>query len=305
MGTANVIQNPRIRSCYISAPAGSNLKVLRSALDKRQIRVTAPSDFAVGTIWSPEFSHPLATVDLVIGILTAERRSDWVLFEVGQAFATKRQILLFVPPKGIAYFPLDLKGMLAVRASLTNREAIEFALDQLLAAPEPKAIAATEVSRGGGLGERADQLILEVNQAITGRQGTELERIIERVLRESGVEALSTEFKNEPGADVAVWSDALQQSVGNPLLIEVKIRLTDRRRAREVASQLAKQALSSGTRWGLLLYGEGPSSSSIQQSMPPNVLAMSIVELIERMRYRPFAEVVTRLRNERVHGVSG
>lgn len=298
--------NPRIRSCYISAPAGSNLKVLRSALDKRQIRVMAPSDFAAGNNWSPLVSQPLATADLVIGILTAERRSDWVLFELGQAFATQRQILLFVPPKGIAYFPLDMKGILTVRTSLTSREAIEFALDQLLAAPEPKPTLGAGVVLGRGLGERASQLIQQVNQAIAGRQPLELEGIIERALRESGVEALSTELKEDlGGADVAVWSDALQQSVGNPLLIEVKMRLADRRGARLVATQLAKQALSSGTRWGLLLYGEGPGLSSIQKSLPPNVLAMPIVDLLERMRDRPFAEVVTRLRNQRLHGISG
>jgi hypothetical protein len=266
----------------------------------------APSDFAAGNNWSPLVSQPLATADLVIGILTAERRSDWVLFELGQAFATQRQILLFVPPKGIAYFPLDMKGILTVRTSLTSREAIEFALDQLLAAPEPKPTLGAGVVLGRGLGERASQLIQQVNQAIAGRQPLELEGIIERALRESGVEALSTELKEDlGGADVAVWSDALQQSVGNPLLIEVKMRLADRRGARLVATQLAKQALSSGTRWGLLLYGEGPGLSSIQKSLPPNVLAMPIVDLLERMRDRPFAEVVTRLRNQRLHGISG
>lgn len=295
--------SPRIRSCYISAPAGSNLKVLRSALDKRRILITAPSDLTAGTDWSSQFSQRLAAVDLVIGILTAERRSDWVLFELGQAFAMQRQILLFVPPKGIAYFPLDLKGMLTVRASLTNREAIEFALDQLLAAPEQKPTSSPEIAPGRGLGERAGKLIEDVNQAITGRRPLELERVIEFALRESGVEALSTEFKAEPGADVAVWSDAFQQSLGNPLLIEIKMRLADRRSAQEVATKLAKQALASGTRWGLLLYGEGPSSASIQNSLPPNILAIAIVDLLERMKSRPFAEVVTRLRNERMHGI--
>ena len=297
--------NRRIRTCYISAPAGSNLKVLRSALDKRQIRVTAPSDLPGDPTSSAQLSHPLATADLVIGVLTAARRSDWVLFELGQAFVTKRQILLFIPPKGIAYFPLDLKGILTVRTSLTNREAIEFSLDQLLAAPQQKLSPAPQISFGEGLGPRADQLIREANQAISGHQPLELERIIERALRESGVEALSTEFKEDQGADVAVWSDALQKSVGNPLLIEIKTRIADRRSAQEVAAKLAKQAQSSGSLWGLLLYGEGPSFSSIQQSLPPNVLALSIADLLERMKDRPFAEVVTRLRNERVHGISG
>jgi hypothetical protein len=294
-----------MRSCYISAPAGSNLKILKAALDKRRIRVTAPSDVAPGANWSSQILQLLSEVDLVIGILTTERRSDWVLFELGQALATKRQILLLVPAKGIAYFPLDLQGILTVRTSLTNREAIEFALDQLLAAPEPQPLPGAGPVLGGGLGDRADQFIQEAKQAITEHQPLELERILERALRESGVEALSTESKEERLADVAVWSDAFQQSVGNPLLIEVKMRVVDRRGAQEVASQLAKQTLSSGTRWGLLLYGEGPSSSSVQQSLPPNILAMPIVELLERMKDRPFAEVVTGLRNERVHGISG
>ena len=295
---------PRIRSCYISAPAGSNLKVLRKSLDKRGIRVTVPFDYPAGTNWNTAQFSLLKPVDLFIGVLTAERRSDWVLFELGMAWAAQTRAMLIVPPKGISYFPLESKGFLTVRTSLTNREAIEFALDQLLAAPEKSPQFPAQPTAGAGLGERADEYLRQVNGALTEYKPLELEHIVERALRESGVEALSTDFKEDRGADVAVWSDALQESVGNPLLIEVKTHVRDRRIAQQVASQLSKQILSSGTRWGLLLYGTGPSPSSIQQSLPPNVLAIPIPDLLERMRHRPFSEVVRTLRNERVHGIA-
>jgi hypothetical protein len=296
--------SPRIKSCYISAPAGTNLKVLRRALDKRGIRVSVPSEIALGANWSSEITALLSEVDLFIGVLTPERRSDWVLFELGQAYAAKRQVLLLAPSKGIAYFPLDAKEVLTVRASPSNREAIEFALDQLLAAPEPKVLAESRPIPGEGLGTRTDEFIREMTDAISESKPIELEKIIGRALRESGVETLATEFKDDRRVDIAVWSDALQRSVGNPLLIEIKMRLGDRQGAHQAASQLSKQIASSGTRWGLLLYGAGPSWESLQQGLPPNVLAIALADLFEKMRHRPFPEVVSDLRNRRVHGIA-
>ena len=53
--------------------------------------------------------------------------------------------------------------------------------------------------------------------------------------------------------------------------------------------------------WGLVLYAIG-ADRPLQQSVPPNVLLISLSDLLRDMQHRSFATVVRDLRNARVHG---
>lgn len=275
------------------------MAALRFALERRNISVVVPEDLAPGSNWRAEIDSIISQVDLVIGVLTRERRSDWVLFELGQAWSNGRQVLLIAPTGG-KFIPTDLRGLLTLRASLSNQDAIEFALDQLLAAPPPVAEKPAHPRPLRGLGASADVYLRRLEQAVVAGHGEELERLVEAALRESGVETISSREGGDRGVDLAVWSDALQPFVGNPLLIEVKSRLGSYE-SRSAAVRFGHQLASSGSRWGLLLYG-GPHVSLPRSVVPPNVLAMPLTELLERMRHSSFAEVVKDLRNRRVHG---
>jgi hypothetical protein len=124
----------RIQSCYLTAPAGSNLEILTSALHERGIAVVVPQEALPAGDPASDLSAVMRDVDLVIGVIGRSRGSDWVLFELGQAWALGKRVLLFAPPK-VAFLPSNLNRFLTVRANLSNGEAIEFALDQLTAAP--------------------------------------------------------------------------------------------------------------------------------------------------------------------------
>ena len=108
----------------------------------------------------------------------------------------------------------------------------------------------------------------------------------------------------ERGADFAVWSDVLQPFVGNPLIVEIKSPIQDKASAKRAVEQLTSYLDSSGARWALLLYGDGPASTaSLWSTAPPNVLVMSVTEFLEALRVRAFPEVIRDLRNARVHDV--
>jgi len=91
-------QGSTSKTCFISAPAGADLSVLRHLLRDRGLRVLVPHDLDVGTDWTSEAQKQLSRADLVIGVLGSERQSRWVLFEMGQASALGRRILLITPP---------------------------------------------------------------------------------------------------------------------------------------------------------------------------------------------------------------
>lgn len=297
-----------MRTCYIAAPVGTQLVTLRSVLGEKGFHVIAPDDLPIGSNRLTEISSVLPQVDLVIGVLTKERRSEWVLFELGQAWAAKRQILLFAPPSSSV--PSNLRHVLVVRTSLGNREAIRFVLDQFLASPRdgtstqaivPPPHHPKVVKVGKVLGSDASAYIARCHDALDRRDWLAFEEIVSEALRKSGVDVIAG-HPNDDRADLAIWSDALQPFVGNPLLIEVRGRIENAGSARTALKRLSESIASSGAIWGLLIYGSGPAGDAKPWTdTPPNILTISIFELLERMRGDPFEEVVKTLRNQRVH----
>lgn len=71
--------------------------------------------------------------------------------------------------------------------------------------------------------------------------------------------------------------------------------------AAKAAQQLANYVAASGSRWGLLLFAEGPKEL---KSLPPTVLAMPIEVLFTRLQHETFDDVIRDLRNRRVHGAT-
>ena len=295
--------NRRIQTCYIASPPGLDLRHLRASLIERGIRVILPVDFSPGVNLSAEIPRGIAEADLVIGILTRERRSQWVLFELGQASAMGRQIVLLAPPN-LGSIPSNLSGFLVLRTNLQNRSAIDFALDQLLAAPSPSSVKPPVTRRTSqGLGTRADDLLRDYRSAMSSNEPQRLERVVFEALRGPDVEVIEESRARDGGVDLAIWSDRLQQFVGNPLLVEIKSRIAGIGDARRAAEQLSLASSTAGTGWALLLYGEGPSEHELaSKALPPTVLVRSIPALLEEMRDRSFVEIVRDLRNRRVHG---
>lgn len=292
-----------LKTCYISAPADINLAPLRNTLHARDISVFNPDSVSIGESLTDVIGSHLRNVDLVIGILSRERRSDWTLFELGIAWANNRQILLVVPPDASLQPPWNMPGILMVRASPSGVDAIGFALDQLMSAPA-RQISSLPPLKSVSLGASANALLQAASSAILNSDAKGLEDVIGKALEDSYLDGIAREaFNKNARADFAVWVDALASTVGNPLLIEVKLRLADRSSMRKAAMKLSEAVAATGTRFGLLLYGDGPDPDETIHALPFNVLALSANELLENLRTHSFATVISQLRNRRVHGV--
>ncbi|PZX50757.1 hypothetical protein LX76_03296 [Cereibacter changlensis] len=289
----------QIRTCFVTAPAGSELKVLIDALHRRGLKVVEPRLPSSEGDLEHETAEALRAADLVIGVLTRERRSEWILFELGQAWALGKRILLFAPPTSI-YLPTTLRRFMTVRTSVSNVEAVNFALDQLLASPEPVKVSEGKTRQKRHLAEGSRNYLRYSLEAVGTADPRELEMLVAETLRQSGVDVLSESRPGDERADLAVWSDELQPFVGNPILVEIKSNLQTREAASRAGKQLASYVAAAGGLWGLLLYTKGPDEL---KSLPPNVLALPIERLFERLKEETFDDVVRDLRNRRVHGV--
>jgi len=219
------------------------------------------------------------------------------------ATALGRQILVIAPP-GVNQMPPSLQQTLVLRVKPNNLEAIGFALDQILSAPEKKAeIASAQTRSHVGLGAQVDELIDRFDRSLESQDWSDIHQIITIALKSSGVDVVVSSPYHNKGADFAVWSDVLESFVGNPLIVEVKIRIRDKFGAMDAMGQTASYIRASSAQWGLLLYGDGPDEKSDWwHAAPPNVLTLSLRTFLTHLRTRTFPEIVRDLRNNRVHG---
>jgi hypothetical protein len=269
-----------IQTCFITAPAGTNLKVLTDALRQRGIRVVVPESLEPGAEFGAQVLNLIADADLVIGVLTHAKRSEWVLFELGLAWGRGKRVVLFAPPDNV-HLPSNMRGLLAVRSSPSNREAVAFTLDQLLAAPEPALTPVSPAKETRPLGPTAEAYLRMARGAQVSPAG--LEELVARTLRVAGVDVVTHSERRDLGVDLAIWSDGLQPSVGNPLLVEIKGQLPSFKAAAEAAQRLSKYVAAAGGLWGLLLYREGPDDL---RALPPNVPAPA-ARILRRDHSRP------------------
>ncbi|WP_156386425.1 hypothetical protein [Rhizobium sp. Leaf391] len=290
----------RITNCYISAPPGANLASIRSALTENGINILIPDDFPQSADVATHTVSLIEQADLVIGVLTSERRSQWVLVELGMAIGLKKQAILIAPPKSTV--PLPLQGVLILRIPLNNKEALSFTLEQLLAAPAPtKKSSPSPVQQTSGLGQRASFYLEQANRHINDREYAAVERVVADALRESGLEALSESKHNDHRFDIAVWSDELQPFVGNPLLIEVRGQWRDAEREKSMLRSFQLHSLAAGAQWGLLIHGGSEIPQKSLTAVAPTILTISLDMLFKKLENRSFARIVTELRHDRAH----
>jgi hypothetical protein len=290
--------------CFISAPAGLSLDALCSSLISHgYVPIVRDNLVAVDSLtWS--IKRAILKSSLVIGILSNEEQSAAVIFEIGQAFAFGRRIALIETSTEMAV-PASLQHLLTLRIDLDNRQAIDFALDQIVAAPEKKRRPRQlKLFESEALGKQADTIQRKLELALEAKDYQAVEKMVADAIRRTGAEQVVQSAAGSVSADMAVWSEAFASILGNPLLVEIKTSVQSTQVANRVFGQIEKTIDESGARSALLLYADGPSlESEVWRGCPRNVLILPIRALIESLRERSFPALLRDLRNERAHSV--
>jgi hypothetical protein len=294
----------RTPTCFISAPSGVNLAPLSRVLHDKQVRLLRVSDATT----ADQVTSALVKADLIIAVLNPEQSNANVYFEVGYAVALGKRVLLIAPPE-LDSLPVDLEGLLQLRTSPENLEALEFALDQLLAAPRPDPTGAGAPSNTDvPIGPLADRLLWELDDAGASITEQGLRDLIETALRASGVAAIARADQPNRGVNFAVWSDALAREGGAPLLVQVQKRIRDPGDALKLLPVVMGYVANAGARWGLLLYLEAPplqiSPDHFRDARYP-VLLLGVRDLLNGLREHSFADVVRELRIRRAQALAG
>ncbi len=129
-----------------------------------------------------------------------------------------------------------------------------------------------------------------------------LEEVVGIAIRESGVTSIES-GEQDLGVDFVVWSEDSAPWMDNPIAIELRQHVRGGADVSAGVGHLMQAMARRRIPWGLLIHG--PTTLDVWSAIAaPNILSISSVDFIERLRKTSFGELVRQLRNQRVHGDS-
>ena len=290
------------RTCFISAPAEADTTILQNILNERGLSVLIEQgDVKADLSLGKNLLNAIVSSDFFIGVLQAGVDNSMVYYEIGIANGTGRRTLIFTSPS-IKNSVKNIKGSLYMRVAMDNREGMEFAIDQVIKAPEiePK-VEQAEKPKNKPIGKIAKDLLAELSKP-ESTWGAHPEDAVIQAIGSSGVNVLVRSKYLDSGADMALWADELEGSVGNPLLIEVKQHISGSTSITRLANQLDSYLESSNAGWLLLLYLKGPEEDSdVWKQFPDSVIHLPVPKFLKYFEESNLVEIVNSLKTTAHH----
>jgi nucleoside 2-deoxyribosyltransferase len=288
---------------FVSAPAGTDLSQLLEALKENNIHILDPARFAPGAVKiTDKIIDGISNADLVIAVLGTATSSGNVLFELGCASALGKKTLVIVP-EGYE-IPSDIKDLVYIRTTPNNREAINFALEQVINAPEHETNQkARLLDKSKPLGDLADDLLKRLDSLGETPAERDIEGIVQGMLEASGVETRTQPKYPDIHPDFAVWIDELEPYFGNPILIEVKRQIDTDRQAKYVVEQVLHYMSLSNVKAVIVFAAQISSEAMKVASSYPNLYFFDLHDFLKRLRQESLGHLIRNERNARFHGI--
>jgi len=293
------------RKCFIVAPYNVNPGPIRRLLEERNIEVHEPFDVpeVFGLSIASSIQKQIDSSDFVIAVISLKKPNPNVFYELGLARGLGKPTFLIITEEGA--FPADLRDMVYVKASLNDSDPISFALDQFLSKYEYRPTKFVPIFR-----ERAKTKLnvepLKRKLEILAKRGTEkeLEFFIVELLKLKGIIHTQYQGVEGKGADMALWADSLESSLGNPILVEVKMGRLSGTLLLKAEEQLRTYLKMTNARAGLLIYLDRSGRRFKQARFKwPLVIRFDARDFLSELSKQSLANVLLSERNRIVHTV--
>jgi len=153
---------------------------------------------------------------------------------------------------------------------------------------EPPAFS-TRPPSTGPLDDQAEVLLRELDFLAHSPEDSRRSHAIVRSIFELCGASQITESTFDNSPDFAIWHDGIQNIVGNPLLVEVKYRLSTTTAFNDAVLELSRYLSKSNARSALLLYS---NSNYGIYSAPFPIMVCELRDFIRRLQYRSFVRVI-------------
>lgn len=291
----------KYKSCFISAPTGTNLKLFREALNKKEIQWIDQSNFSLGDSLQESTIDHIKSADffcLIIPKLYDDSFYFRIFYELGIAEAAKKPILIFVSPN--FKIPTFIRNYTYIRSDLDNLDSINYNIDTFTKYSKPKKT--TYGYKGKKSVERDFSWIENSLKEVEMGNHQNLENFVFNLFEKSGL-IVSESNEKSFDIDLAIWIDSVDEILGNPIPIELKYGYLSEKRLNFSENALREYMDDFYGKIGLIIYFD-KNNKKFQSKYDkwPFIIRLSISELVDLIINDKFEQELIKQRNLAVHG---
>lgn len=295
-------ENGARKIAFLAYPEMVNTDVIQEVLARRGVgcltleRVRRPGLPVLDTL-----REGIERADFVLGVVGSAQSNDQVFFDLGFASGLGKRVV--VVSERPVELPVTLAEAVTLHASPQNGPAIDFAVQQFLAAPTregPPAPAAIPETKP--LGAATDDFLRRLEVAEQPVGVATLEAVVLEALERTGVKNRSSVLRTTDAATLAAWSDDWGPWVRNPLLIEVRSCLPAGSELEPLRRQLTSFLESRGNPWLCLICANVAAGASLEVFRDSRILPLEAREFFRALRDISPGELILRLQKARTHG---
>lgn len=253
--------------------------------------------------WGATLLDALSRSDAVVALV--DKAPPNVFYELGLATAMEKPVLVLQAPE--TALPPFLGQVPRMTSDLNDSKALRFTLEQFLKqiGRPGKSLSNPKLPSSVAPSSTQLQKLAEEFAKVRGSGVLrELEKDLGNFLKAANVRVVERGPAEVKGADLAVWSDGLSSTLGNPILVELKAGRIELMNFRVTYSNLAYAVQETGTPAGLLLYlARSGRRFEKPNTWVPNVFFCDLEDFATRVVNVGFDRTLLDLRNEQVHGV--
>jgi hypothetical protein len=296
----------RPMNCYLASPPNKSLEVVARLLKSRHVEATTLADSTERRTLLETARRMLGRADFACFIDPLSPEVPNLAIELGIALGRRVPTLIVLSPGEI---PVSiLVGVPYVTADPGNEEALASHLDIFMARLKKK-------PRGRrwpppAQKQRLPWLQDEMSRLeSSGQPGRLLEDLVVRILRSAGGtsswEPGTTELEpagRDRGVDIAAWLPALEPTLSNPVLIQVKAGALSPNVVRQAARRFGSTIR--GSELALLVYWDRTGKTIDPVDAPFPILCMSVEGLARRVEEGTLISYLIARRNAAAHGIT-
>lgn len=203
------------KEAYISAPSDFDTRPIRKAFEAKGVKTFSADQLDLQGLLSDVLHEGMRRADFVVAVVAPTPASDFVLYEMGYGQGMGKPVFVLLTgdmspsllaSSGLPYFTYNPE----------NRSALDFAVQQILAAPHHgKALPTAPLNRTKPIGARAEVLLSQLRKGPDRLPERTLAVIIGQAIRESGATSVAEAGDTRP-IDLVVWSKDLAHGSGTP-----------------------------------------------------------------------------------------
>lgn len=257
-------------------------------------------DIEYGSSFQKSLSNAIKNCDFVVLIYSSANPN--IAFEAGIAVALKKPIFTIVST--LDSKPDFLLDSTCVHAQPSEIDKLRFNLNIFLKNIKPRKRVETKVSHEWNVGGNRNKYksILNLYNNIKPKSERNYENLFQEIFYLYNLNIIKNKIDSKVNfcADFSIWSDKLNNVIGNPILIEVKNEI-NKRNINKIKNSINQLINTNHSESYLIFYDQLYDINKKDLPNTSRCLFIQILDLIEKLKDYDFDGSIRAIRNEIAH----